>query len=252
MAGREIERVHAGENGAQNGNTQKQQSGIAQRGLNGASGGPGGSGGQHGSPRRDHSGTEDEDCIDACTAHDRSQHQPKRGFVGEMVLLGRQRDAVKADKTIGGVADNGDDAGKRRFLAEFAVNHFCEKGLQVGGDIRLCHQNADEAENNSSCQCHCDGGLEPAGRLYAPYIHVSQNEDERGGQQNFAQIDLPTCQGIEIAELEDAGQQIPRGDADGDGVQRNQRPVSQHHHPAAGEGVFLAEGSIGINEFAAG
>lgn len=110
--------------------------------------------------------TKDHGGIDQSAHQDRAHHQGLGGLVGEAVLLSGLRDAVEADEAVGGVAGHGDDTGQAALADHLAVGNLGEEGLHVG-EVRLCQQNADHAEEHGAHQQHGHGGLEPAGGLDA-------------------------------------------------------------------------------------
>ena len=111
----------------------------------------------------------------------------------------------------------------------------------------------DENKEHGRGQSHGHDGLEPTGALDAPDVHDAEADDEGVGQNNLTDVDVPTGDGVEVAELEGrAGEDVAGDHGDGRGVQGNQGPVGQHQRPAADEGVLLAESGVRVHELAAG
>ena len=204
-----------------------------------------GVGRQHGLPGVHHGGDEDHGAVDEAAHHDGADHQAESGLVGEVILLRRLGDGVKAHEAVGSEGQDGDDAGEGGLA-------LLEIGLQVA-EVRLADEGSHQHEENGARQGDGHQGLEPAGALDAPDVHDAEADDKGIGQQDLTDVDIPVGNGVEVAELEGrAGQDVAGDHGHGGGVQGDQGPVGQHQGPAADEGVLLAEDGVGIDEFAAG
>ena len=146
---------------------------------------------------------------------------------------------------VGVSSQDGDDTGEGGLA-------LLEVGLQVG-IVGLADEGHDQHEEDGRGQSHGHDGLEPTGALDAPDVHDAEADDEGVGQDDLTDVDVPTGDGVEIAELEGrAGEDVAGDHGDGRGVQGDQGPVGQHQGPAADEGVLLAKSGVGVDELTAG
>ena len=244
-AGRHIEAVDAGDHGAEHCDAAEEDTHVADVLQDHLTGGPVGVGGQHGLPGIHDGGDEDHGGVDEAAYKDGADHEAEGRFMGEAVFLGRLRDGIKAHEAVGSEGNHAHDAGEGGFA-------FLEVGLQVGV-VRMLGEGHDEDEEHGGGQGHGHQGLEPTGALDAPDIDDAQADDEGVGQQDLTDIDIPTGDGVEIAELEGgAGEDVAGDHGESGGVQGDQGPIGQHQGPAADEGVLLAERGVRVHELAAG
>ena len=114
--------------------------------------------------------------------------------MGEVILLRRLGDGVKAHEAVGGKGQDGDDTGEGGLA-------LLEVGLQVA-EVRLADESNHQHEEDGRGQSHGHDGLEPTGALDAPDVHDAEADDEGVGQDDLTDVDVPTGDGVEVAELE--------------------------------------------------
>ncbi len=105
---------------------------------------------------------------------------------------------------------------------------------------------------------HADGqgkgqkDLNGAGRVHAPEVHPAEEQQYHGNKAQFSGIDIPPGNAVEIAHIENAGQEIAREENHGHGIGRDDADITEHQRPAADKSPFGAETGIGISKSAAG
>ena len=244
-AGGHVEAIDARDHSAEHCDTAEEDAHVADALEDHLTGSPVGVGSQHGLPRIHHGGDEDHGAVDETAHHDGADHQAQRRFVGEVILLRRLGNGVKAHEAVGGKGQDGDDAGEGGLA-------LLEVGLQVA-EVRLADESNHQHEEDGTRQGDGHQGLEPAGALDAPDVHDAEADNEGVSQDDLTDVDIPAGDGVEVAELEGGtGQDVAGDHGHGGGGQRDQGPVGQHQGPAADEGVLLAKSGVGVDELTAG
>ncbi len=192
----------------------------------------------------DHGDGEKHERVEQCAAADGVEHEAAGFFRREVEFLGGLGDGVEAHEEPRRDGEDGNDAGPRG-------TPFREEGEKVFhmggfGGHAACGQHEHAAGQGKG-----EDELEAARHVHAPEVHVAEEEEKGRHHDQFARIDVPSCHRVEVAHVEDAGQDEAAEQGQRGTVGRDDAEVAERQRPAADEARPRPEADVGVGEGAA-
>ena len=110
-----------------------------------------------------------------------------------------------------------------------------------------CHD-----ENDACGQDDGKGHLDFAHNVGPAVVQIPEQDQHSLKQGQFAGIDVPVHNGVQMAEFEDARQKKAREEHYGRGIEGDDAEIPKHKGPAANKGERGAKGRIGEGKHTSG
>ena len=179
--------------------------------------------------------------VEKRAADDGIDHQAAGFFGREVEFFSGLGDRVETHEQPRGNGEDGQHAGYRGTPFGKEGEQVIDVGGFRGDASKDQHQHAArEGEGQNE--------LEAARHVHAPEIHIAEEDEESRHHGQFARVDVPSGDRIQIAHIKNAGQDEAAEQREGRAVGGDDAEVAENQRPAADETGPCPEADVGVGE----